>query len=41
MIPRAYITEWRSIAPWAQDSQVDDPHPTLGADLGSAIHHIW
>ena len=23
MIPRAYITEWRSSAPWATDAQVE------------------
>ena len=23
MIPRDYITEWRSVAPWVEDSQVE------------------
>ena len=23
MIPRDYITEWRALAPWVQDSQVE------------------
>ena len=50
MIPRDYITEWRTQAPWVQDSQVEQDlvigralvemfsHPVLGSRFAAAPH---
>jgi hypothetical protein len=50
MIPRDYISEWRSVAPWVQDHQVEQDliisralveifsHPHLSEALGGVLN---
>lgn len=40
MIPRDYVTEWRAVAPWVQDFQVEQDLVISGAlvEIFSHVH---